>query len=107
MSERRKVTRIGFVLLAAGRSPDETHVSGDARAMDESEDYYQPRKRRAATSAPDGTLLQSLICKQERHRPSPRRPRAARGSTESEPTRECRRCMQWRFHEMRRIDSTW
>ena len=36
-------------------------------------------------------------CKQERHRPSPRRPRAARGSTESDPTRECRRCMQVAF----------
>ena len=53
------------------------------------------------------TVLQLPPCKQERHRPSPRRPRAARGSTESEPTRECRRCMQWRFHEMRRIDSAW
>ena len=44
-------------------------------------------------------LLCSLPAKQERHRPSPRRLRAARGSTESVPTRECRRCMQWRFHE--------
>ena len=46
-------------------------------------------------------------CKQERHRPSPRRPRAARGSTESDPTRECRRCMQVAFQRMRRIDSAW
>ena len=44
-------------------------------------------------------LLGSVACKQERHRPSPRRPQAARGSTESDPTRECRRCMQWRFNE--------
>ncbi len=46
-------------------------------------------------------------CKQERHRPSPRRPWAARGSTESVPTRECRRCMQVAFQRMRRIDSAW
>ena len=56
------------------------------------------RIRRARFSG-SRSLLRLPPAKQERHRPSPRRPSAARGSTESDPTRECRRCMQWRFNE--------
>ena len=51
-----------------------------------------------ATAHPDAATLRAL---QSRSGIAPHLAgrRAARGSTESDPTRECRRCMQWRFHE--------
>ena len=114
--------KIPYVVVWGDRETREAMAVRQARGRGSRDDVARRARRRDRDDEPDCLVeggaagfhrqthvqvLRSPPCKQERHRPSPRRPRAARGSTESEPTRECRRCMQWRFHEMRRIDSTW